>query len=786
MKKNRGIYSFISWVLIIVVMSTAIPVYAKEEPDFFDDDFENDFDDFEEVVLNLNSNVTSEEKKLIKLYLHDDEYFISIDDLCKLTRSEKSTDGDVIKVKQGIWEASFDVKNKTFNDGYQSVDIEILKVFFDEYAVPAFMFLSYFKVFVSYIEDKTLFCRMPLYTEWEELAINYDDSLFELHDLYSETWLKISLFFDFTNEMLMGDLGNSNKCLLDAYNEALAINMEDLYKETELSLFVEKDIDKIKLYMQSDKEKEFYQNFDEHFKNLLSLSSEPSEWAIKQHYNRKAKSFIEEAYDAHDVGKQVDYASYGEKFDDAIKAGDEISEKVTGILGNKMDVLLLFTTVATNTAEQLQYVKDTNNIIYNVMGQENIEYLGLTDELTDSGGSNDWFTIANTYQNALGITLEQFEKEIATTINDKGWWDSLIVGSLENLGKTVGVKKGVATIAAASSRIFIKTFPPTKEIYEGITSERKAIYLSELQQNVAFVANAAYNKLDGHLDDPDAYNRYIEAAKLYCRTSIAMYQNFCTYFENIGIYPDKVSLFKERINNLAIELYKLTLLSDGGISKCRPMDLSTFKTKTTNAEDNPDTTAEDKEKLEKEWKEAYTNYVMEHGNLTGSFGDALDIYALVDINGDSIPELYGNLGTTANGDFIATYSKENGLVVQTLWNNGFTYIPKRNLFREVYGHMDQYEDRIYSIEKGNFVIEYKGVYGSSEVPVPTDTDGMPIYTYNWEGEEMSEEDYEQRLGEVYNTDEAIDLFEGAEYVNSRYVGNGLCSYQEILDKIANY
>ena len=199
-----------------------------------------------------------------------------------------------------------------------------------------------------------------------------------------------------------------------------------------------------------------------------------------------------------------------------------------------------------------------------------------------------------------------------------------------------------------------------------------------------------------------------------------------------------------------------------------------------------DTTAEDEEKLEKEWKEAYTNYVKEHGNLTGSFGDALDIYALVDINGDSIPELYGNLGTTANGDFVATYSKENGLSVQTLWNYGFSYIPKRNLFREVYGHMDQYEDRIYSIEKGNFVIKYKGVYGSSEVPVPTDTDGMPIYTYSWEGEEMSEEDYEQRLSEVYNTDEAIDLFEGAEYVNSRYVGNGLCSYQEILDKITNY
>ncbi|HIT25522.1 MAG TPA: hypothetical protein IAC27_05735, partial [Candidatus Enterenecus avicola] len=51
-----------------------------------------------------------------------------------------------------------------------------------------------------------------------------------------------------------------------------------------------------------------------------------------------------------------------------------------------------------------------------------------------------------------------------------------------------------------------------------------------------------------------------------------------------------------------------------------------------------------------EWKEAYINYVNEHGNTYDSFGHAMEIYKLVNINNDSIPELYINFGSTAGGD----------------------------------------------------------------------------------------------------------------------------------------
>ena len=216
---------------------------------------------------------------------------------------------------------------------------------------------------------------------------------------------------------------------------------------------------------------------------------------------------------------------------------------------------------------------------------------------------------------------------------------------------------------------------------------------------------------------------------------------------------------------------------------------SNFNNKLVEIEDtkeSSDTSAADIKKLTKAWKDAYSNYVKEHGNLTDSFGNSFDIYTLIDINNDTIPELYGNLGSTANGDFVATYSKENGFVVQILWNYGFSYIPNKNLFHDAYGHMDHYEDRIYSIENGQIVLKHNGFYGSEEIYPQIDANGMPIYNYNWDGQNVSYEEYTQKLNAVYNTDESITPFDGAEYVDSRYVGNGLCNYQEILDAIENY
>lgn len=96
--------------------------------------------DFEEVTLSLNSTDTNDSS--INLYLFDSIHYITIDDLCLLTRCSQSIDGDIISVTQGFWSATFDIEKQQFDDDYQTVSTTILEVSENEYAVPALMFLS--------------------------------------------------------------------------------------------------------------------------------------------------------------------------------------------------------------------------------------------------------------------------------------------------------------------------------------------------------------------------------------------------------------------------------------------------------------------------------------------------------------------------------------------------------------------------------------------------------------------------------------------------------------------
>ena len=65
----------------------------------------------------------------------------------------------------------------------------------------------------------------------------------------------------------------------------------------------------------------------------------------------------------------------------------------------------------------------------------------------------------------------------------------------------------------------------------------------------------------------------------------------------------------------------------------------------------------------------------------------------------------------------------------------------------------------------------------------------PLYQnqkpYFWENEEVSSEEYERKLNEVYDTEKEIKIFQDAQYDSEkgRYVGNGLCDYQEIIEAI---
>ena len=189
------------------------------------------------------------------------------------------------------------------------------------------------------------------------------------------------------------------------------------------------------------------------------------------------------------------------------------------------------------------------------------------------------------------------------------------------------------------------------------------------------------------------------------------------------------------------------------------------------------------------WKSAYLNYIETNTQIEDpEKGTHREIYKLLDLNEDGVPELYINFGSTAGGDAILSYF--NGEIVEQKMNNyGFRYIEGANLFRDFGGHMDEYYDKIYTLENGNFVLLYSGEYGAEDnSKVEYGDDGMPVYQYFWENEEVSSEEYDRKLNEVYDTEKEVNIFLDAQYDSGRgrYVGNGLCDYQEIIEAIKTY
>lgn len=554
MKSNHGLRRLVSVCLLVCLCfsmlgQSTFEVHAEEK-------------DFKKVTFSLDSNVV--EKSSIDLYLYEDVYYIAIDDLCSLTRCSQSKENEIISIRQGFWSTKFDIGNQTFDDEYQKVDTTILEIEENKYAVPAVMFLNYFKA-TAYTKGDKLYCKMPEFTAWEALDVNYEDTLIDIYELYGgEGNVAFSLTLDIIMDFITGDMANSEKYLSDAFVEALEVTVNDRdsvkeYKESIIqNLYSELHSDEIDDFLES-------------LQDRLSISAEPVEWYIESHYNSLEKSFVRLAYDAHEAGNYDEVKNYGKKFYDAFAEKNRVSKGAEKFFNN-MDYLMVFISAAAETANEMKYTDATNNLVYNVMGQENLQYLGI------SADDDLWFTVADKYQSVLGTGIKQLESKLTNFFTDKLFWENATGAIVSN---SAGISLGSWTLSLNASRFIAKNINPiTRGIIEGFEADRRGLYLSELQQKVYWVLSNTVKKFEGQLDNKDVYAKYIEAEQLYCRTSVAMYENLIKMVKHFGENPDYwTDYFQERIDMLAISLYQLTSIQDDGVINCLPLDLSTFTVK---------------------------------------------------------------------------------------------------------------------------------------------------------------------------------------------------------------
>lgn len=539
----RQISSILAFILgCVIVLSAISPMSVVAlEPD-------------EKYYYTLNSNTL--ERNNILLHEYDGVVYIVIDDLCALTRSELESEDQIFTVTQGIWKVTFDYDQQQFSDGWQTVETRLINTGIYN-LVPAAEFLTYFGANVEIDRaSKTFYCFMPECTAWEALAVDYENTLVDIYKLYGgEGKVEFSLTLDILMDFILNGTPNSDDYLLDAYNEALSINLCDFdsiqgYQKTRDEGLYD--------YLISDEG----QDAADYASKLLDNSISGVEYLCESYYNTTNLKFADLVKNSYEAGFLDESTHYAEQILNGYRKNRAISDISKNSKLALTQVAPVFIQTALESAQQLKYAASTNNLAYRVMGDENVHYLGLNVD------DNDWFRIANTYKNTSTVVSNAFLGNAISSFSDMGW-DQLIGDCVQSF---TGTSALLFSFSKECATTFAKWFPLTSSSVEAFESDRKALYLSELQQNVAYViSNIDFSK---NYVDETLYRKYIEAALFYCRVSIAMYQNLITVVSEFGNDRDYwTSLFQSRIDSLAVSMYKLTLFQDDGAGACIPPDL---------------------------------------------------------------------------------------------------------------------------------------------------------------------------------------------------------------------
>ena len=153
----------------------------------------------------------------------------------------------------------------------------------------------------------------------------------------------------------------------------------------------------------------------------------------------------------------------------------------------------------------------------------------------------------------------------------------------------------------------------------------------------------------------------------------------------------------------------------------------------------------------KDWKEAYLSVLHSDDQYLASNTE----FALIYVDNDDIPEMVVNTNVEAGGCQIYTFHDGKGEGLQTS-RLGFNYIEKGNLLCNSDGHMDSYYDKVFTIFDGKWKQIGDGTYSGYNEGFDDETGRYICSDYTWNGEEVSIDEYMDRLENIYDFDSAIE------------------------------
>ena len=709
------------------------------------------------------------------------KYYLSFDDIKELARFELEETDTTITLTQGLRELVIEKSSGHLVDCdfVDQGNIDIIQ-YDGKYLCEGIPMLMYLGAACALKENQVLEVMMPTITIWESIMPDYLDYYFNITELYAgEDNVKISLACDIIADVLDGVSGhglfaNGDTHLEDALYEILNVDMMK-YESVQESITAQNQ--SVNEFLTSEGLSAFLDGSSSGRDSVSELLDYYADFyldgEILKNEIRWQRSYSAGDLDsASSLSKEINQQVYEQS---AIKANLANADNI----GDALDLGMVALDTAITSYKLMQYDDDTRNLFSRTLNEEIFRYAGYDDI--------SWNNISDKISKNLSSNESIVQSAALNSVVDY-MSDEITEKGVQTVLSTLTSKANIY-VAATQLATFVASLI-NYNTNQAFSADMNAIWLSTVQYDIAQLTSRMLVKErdEYHFSDVESLTKLKDMFTLYYRTIIAFSENIAVSVDKFGgkNKSDWMQFFsgtsgKSVSNYAAIYLYRIT--------NCTVVPIVEYASLSDQLLETEWISQFKMEVSSNEWKEAYIDYINEHGNKYDSFGHSIDIYKLVNINNDSIPELYINFGSTAGGDVICTYY-EGKVVEQSMWNYGFSYIEGQNIFRDSGGHMDVYHDKIYSIENGQFVLLYEGNYGASDnAHVQFDSDGNPIYNYYWNGTEVSSEtEYMNLLNEIYNVQQAITPFDDAEYNSEtwRYVGNGLCDYEEIIEAINAY
>lgn len=442
-----------------------------------------------------------DEKYLTGYLFNNSEYFVSIDDICRLTRSTYEISDNKITIKRGIEYVTLYVQDNTITLEGKNVECKIRK-YNETYLLKPYSMLKLFGAYCDYFEEDNVFAIiMPEFTISETIDFNLYNSIH-----YNIAKEKISKYLTLAGSSMFMDLLSRGTGMISfAFTKGTNEYIDN-------SLY---EISKVNIYD--------YPNVKKSSSNILN----------------------ERIYIAESLLKITDDTN--KIFKDILEC-DSTLNKLSENAENLNNVAEIISTVK-SAEEKINYDLGSYLLLKRTLTHDNLDNLNMEFCITDRAEY-----VSKVMESKLSAYFNTSIDKVQEKLLDEG-----IEKIFENIDKIYGADVCSFLMAYDIGTSVTKLL--MNNTFEAYKSNLNAIYLSVIQDEIFKVAQKIYEiNRQEHFTNHDNIQRLIDIYSLYDRVTIAMYENLKKADDEFKMFDKEFSnSFADFCDNSADNAYKLSL-----------------------------------------------------------------------------------------------------------------------------------------------------------------------------------------------------------------------------------